>query len=263
MIFKICDHFDLDKTLDCGQCFRWVKKSNYWSGVVNGYLSNVYFENQHLKIESDLNSLTFWKNYFDLDFDYSKPIKQFLNYGYPLSTATRENSGIHILNQDPWEVLCSFIISQNNNIPRIKSIIERLCRCYGTCHDKYYSFPSPKIISSLNISELSAIKAGFRAKYILDAAKCVSDLKVDLDSIHSMESCDALRYLQSINGVGPKVSSCVLLYGFHRTDCFPIDTWIKKVLHKFPDFNFDLLPHKGLAQIYLFSWIRSHPEYLE
>lgn len=263
MIFDIHDHFDLDKSLDCGQCFRWIKKSNCWSGVVNGYLSNVYFENQHLKIESDLNDIEFWKNYFDLDFDYSGPIKQFLTYGYPLSTATQENQGIHILNQDPWEVLCSFIISQNNNIPRIKSIIERLCRCFGTCHGKYYSFPGPKIISSLNISELSAIKAGFRAKYILDAAKCVSDLKVDLNSINSMKSFDALRYLQSIYGVGPKVSSCVLLYGFHRTDCFPIDTWIKKVLHKFPYCNFDLLPHKGLAQIYLFNWIRSHPEYLK
>lgn len=266
MIFSIkVSKFDLDKSLSCGQCFRWFKKLDHWTGIVDKFPVSVCLKNETLKIESDLNDLDFWANYFDLNFDYEHACMILSICGETISKAINENFGIHILNQDPWETLCSFIISQNNNLPRITNIISRLCNLFG---DKPYgvsSFPRPEIISSLNIHDLSHIKAGFRAKYILDAAKCVVSSKVNLDIVKSMKTNDAIKYLQTIYGVGPKVASCTLLYGYHKLDCFPIDTWMRKVLSKFFQ-NFDyrsLKEYQGLAQLYLFNWSRSHPEYFQ
>ena len=266
MVFSIkVSKFDLDKSLSCGQCFRWFKKSDYWTGVVNKFPVSAHLKNETLTIESDLNDLDFWLNYFDLNFDYECACTVLSNCGETISKAINENFGIHILNQDPWETLCSFIISQNNNIPRITNIISRLCNLFG---DKPYgvsSFPRPEIISSLNIHDLSHIKAGFRAKYILDAAKCIVSSRISLDIVKSMKTNDAIKYLQTIYGVGPKVASCTLLYGYHKLDCFPIDTWMRKVLSKFFQ-NFDYQSFKGyqgLAQLYLFNWSRSHPEYFQ
>lgn len=265
MIYIECrNYLDLDKTLSCGQCFRWYKKLDKWLGVVNGHPIIAKIKNGILEIESSLKDETFWKLYFDINFDYDKEQRKFYKFGFPLKDATEENKGIHILNQDHWETLCSFIISQNNNIPRIKLIIERLCKCFGCYNDGVYSFPSPKVISSLNnISELSAIKAGFRAKYILDSANCVSDLRVNLKEIEFTQTEKALEKLQTINGVGPKVASCTMLYGYHRIECFPVDTWIKKVIETFPrKINYEKFGNsRGIAQVYLFNWSRSHPEY--
>ena len=261
---KCRSYFDLDRTLNCGQCFRWYKKSDYWLGTVKGHLAMVRVKNECLEIESTLKDENFWKFYFDTDFDYDNAQKNFYKLGFPLNEATKENHGIHILNQDHWEALCSFIISQNNNIPRIKLIIERLCKCFGDYNNGCYSFPSPKVISSLNnIGELSAIKAGFRAKYILNSAKYISDSKIDLKELEFMKSEEAIDKLQIIKGVGPKIASCTMLYGYHRLDCFPIDTWIRKILKTFSNsLNYEKLGDKrGLAQIYLFNWSRSHPEY--
>ena len=265
MIYIECySRLDLNKTLDCGQCFRWYKKHDRWVGAVNGHSVIARMKNGYLEIESSLENKKFWEFYFDAYFDYSKEQENFYKFGFPLNEAIKENCGIHILNQDHWETLCSFIISQNNNIPRIKLIIERLCKCFGDYNNGCYSFPSPKVISSLNnIGELSAIKAGFRAKYILDSARCISDSKIDLEKLEIMGSEEAINKLQIINGVGPKIASCTMLYGYHRLDCFPVDTWIRKVLAKFSNnLNYEQLGDKrGLAQIYLFSWSRSHPEY--
>lgn len=267
MILNIeCKNIDLDKTLDCGQCFRWIKKSDNWVGTVKGHWISVRTKNGNLEIESNLNDKNFWEFYFDTNFDYENAIKTFSNFGFPLNEAIKQNCGIHILNQDPWETLCSFIISQNNNIPRIKLIIERLCKYFGEFVNNCYSFPSPETISSLNnANELSPIKAGFRAKYIMDAAKLISSSKIKLEDIKYMNTDKALKILQSIKGVGPKVASCTLLYGYHRLDCFPIDTWMKKILNRFSEtLNYDQLGiNRGLAQIYLFNWSRSHNEYLK
>ena len=269
MIFnlKVSKSFDLDKTLDCGQCFRWYKKSDSWIGVVLGHIAKVKIKNNLknnlLEIESEFYDEKFWRSYFDLEFDYEKLKPYFLKFGPVLSDAANENCGIHILNQEPWEVLCSFIISQNNNIPRIKLIISRFCEYFGEKSGDIYSFPDYKTIAKLKIEDLAPIKAGFRSKYILDAARRIFNLEINLEKIKAMSTDNALEVLQLINGVGPKVAACTMLYGFHRFDCFPVDIWIKKVINKYfkNNNNIDFGKYRGLAQISLFNWSRSHPEF--
>ena len=261
---KIEKSFDLDKTLDCGQCFRWYKKLDSWFGVVNGYIAKVKIENNFLKVESGLCDKDFWRSYFDLEFDYEALDPYFSKFGSILMNAADENRGIHILNQNPWEALCSFIISQNNNIPRIKLIISRFCEYFGEKLNGIYSFPDYKVIAKLKAEDLSPIKAGFRSKYMIDAARRIFNLEVDLEKIKIMNTSDALCALQKINGVGPKVAACTMLYGFHRFDCFPVDVWIKKVIDKyFKNRDIDFGKYRGLAQIYLFNWSRSHPEFFK
>ena len=262
MNIKFYDRFDLDKTLDCGQCFRWNKVGDSWSGVVNGKSVIARFSNDTLKIESDLCDLRFWENYFDLRTDYVTIINDLSKIDNILERSIDKNVGIHILNQDPWEVLCSFIISQNNNIKRIKGIIDRLCKNFGDCLNGVYSFPNAQRVSLLNLDDLSVIRAGFRSKYILEASKFVCSKEFDFDEIYKLDTISSMKILQRIKGIGPKVSSCILLFGFHKLDSFPIDTWMKKVMSKFykgksPDY---FGKYAGIAQQYLFMWSRNNKD---
>ena len=143
-----------------------------------------------------------------------------------MAKACKFASGIRLLRQDSWEVLCSFIISQNNNIPRIKGIISRLC-------EHYQGFPTPQELANENIDSLSFLRAGFRAKYILDASRLVASGELDLDKVAIMPIDDARKALMTIKGVGPKVAECALLFGMYRTEAFPIDVWIKRVLEEY------------------------------
>lgn len=264
MIFdlKVSGGFDLDKTLNCGQCFRWYKDSDFWIGVVGGHKAKVRLDGKVLKLETDFCDEEFWSSYFDLDFDYERLSPYFFKFGSVLAQAASENFGIHILKQEPWETLCSFIISQNNNIPRIKSIIERFCENFGTNLGGAYSFPDYKSVAQLEIEDLAPIKAGFRAKYIINAARQVLYSNLNFCDIKTMNTEEALRVLQLINGVGPKVAACTMLYAFHRLDCFPVDVWIKKVMDKyFKGLKMDFGEYRGLAQMYLFNWSRSHPDF--
>ena len=162
--------------------------------------------------------------------------------------------------QSPWETLCSFIISQNNNIKRIAGIIERLCENFGDeLGDGVYSFPSAEKLACLSVDDLSVLRSGFRAKYIIDAAKKVSSNEVDFKKVASAELSEARAELMKITGVGPKVADCALLFGFHRLDAFPTDVWIKRALsylypNGFPDFADQ---YKGIAQQYLFHYVRT------
>ena len=181
------------------------------------------------------------------------------------SNIISEVSGIRILNQQPWETLCSFIISQNNNIPRIKGIIERLCGNFGNkiCDfNEYYSFPSAETISKLNDNELSILRAGFRTKYIIDAAKKVAEREVDLESLENIDIEEARKELMKIHGVGPKVADCTLLYGIHRFEAFPMDVWMKRAMKKlYPGLDSSVFgKFAGVAQQYIFHYSRMHPE---
>ena len=158
------------------------------------------------------------------------------------------------------ELLCSFIISQNNNIPRIKGIIQRLCETLGEPSEEgLFHFPSPQRLAASSLEELAPLRAGFRAKYLLSAARLVTEGKVDLQAIPEMELEKARETLMLIHGVGPKVAECALLYGFHRLEAFPMDVWMKRVMAQwFPDKtpeNFG--PYAGIAQQYLFHYIRT------
>lgn len=286
---KLCDVpcLDLDITLDCGQAFRWNKKSDgRWAAVVSGRMDgkpcSLYAELSQeihkdkktgLKVtdicvygatEEEIDK--FWKPYFDANRKYDDICKT-LRADNNINCAIDEFYGIRILNQDPWETLCSFIISQNNNIPRIKGIIDRLCENFGKqvvapCEDYpngLYSFPSSEDLASLEPDDLAPLRAGFRNKYIIDAARKVASGEVDLEKIRTLPLAEAEAELIKIKGVGCKVAQCALLYGFGQIDAFPVDVWVKRIMSEmYPD---GLHPCtagiRGIAQQYLFHWRRN------
>lgn len=261
---------DLDKTFDCGQCFRFEKVNNSlheseWGGVAFGRYVSFAKEGDRLYVynstEREFEGI--WKRYLDLDTDYLAIDKDILlrSDSEALKNAVSFGHGIRILRQEPWETVCSFIISQNNNIPRIKKIIKALCERAG---DKIigtdeYSFPAAAAVEALGEKELFELKTGFRAKYIYDAAKRVSDGDTDLLSIYGLSSAEGADALCEIKGVGPKVAACALLFGFGKYDAFPVDVWIKKAIGKYFPGEFDasrLGPYAGIAQQYLFYYER-------
>lgn len=261
-------NFDLSQTLDCGQCFRWKKSGdNSYKGIVNKKVITATQVDDNLILNVNKEEFhKFWIKYFDLETDYEKICNDFKKINPILKSACEKFSGIRILRQDPWETICSFIISQNNNIPRIKKIIERLCVLFGDkISEDEYSFPRAETISKLSIDDLSPIKSGFRAKYILDAAQKIESNSVDLEYIKSCDFLEAKNILMAINGVGPKVAECVLLYGFHRLEAFPMDVWMKKISNKFfPNELIEFLGEtRGIAQQYLYHYARMNPEILE
>lgn len=252
--------FDLALTLECGQAFRWRNtEDGAFEGVAKG---------KYLKIRQEGKTLIFydttedefkniWFDYFDLGRDYSEIINR-TACDKRLAPMTKLGGGIRILRQDPWEALCSFIISQNNNIPRIKGIIERLCQCFGDKIKGGYTFPSPQKLAELSVDDLAPLKSGFRAKYILDAAKKCSE-NLNLDEIKSADFFSAKEALMTINGVGPKVADCTLLYGMGFTQAFPMDVWMKRAMKIFfnDEFPQELNDCAGIIQQYIFHYART------
>lgn len=274
--------YKLGKTMECGQCFRWerVTESKYseeYVGVAHGRLLSVASDGDELIIfnctAEDYENI--FGYYFAAEEDYDKIDAEILaSCGNPaLAEAQKCGRGIRILHQDAWESLCSFIISQNNNIPRIKKIIDSLSRALGERIDsslmtehgggdrEYCSFPSAQALLSAGEDFIFSLKTGFRAKYIIDAADKWCDGTVDEAAVREIEALDeALGYLCRIKGVGLKVASCALLFGFGRYDPFPVDVWMKRVLSKYFDADFDpasLGRYAGVAQQYLFDYERS------
>lgn len=262
IVFENVNNLDLSLTLDCGQSFRWRENPDgSWHGIVRGRSVDVYIKDKKLFICGDVKDgdAAIWQSYFDLNRDYFAVCKK-LKEDKWINKAIDAYPGIRILKQDSWEALCSFIISQNNNIPRIKGIIERLCAAFGEdLGDGDFSFPSAERISGLTEQDFVPIRAGFRAKYILDAAKRVAGGETNLEKIKTMSMDSARAELQKIKGVGPKVAECTLLYGFGRVDAFPVDVWVRRIMQElYPDG----LPKcteniEGIAQQYLFHWRRN------
>ncbi len=263
--------FSVFKTFDCGQCFRFdpVEDESFdhrVDGVAFGREVSFAERGDELYIrgtEEDFHNL--WKNYLQLEIDYNS-INKGIVEALPeksrahMQMAVESGNGIRILRQEPWEALCSFIVSQNNNIPRIKKIISAMSEKYGEKIGNSYSFPSAKALYEAGEEEIFALKTGFRAKYIFDAAKKVYTGEIDLGEVASAKSYDdAAKMLMSISGVGPKVAACALLFGFGRTDAFPVDVWIKKVIEKRFEGGLDhsvFGDYAGIAQQYLFYYER-------
>ena len=253
--------FSLALSLDCGQAFRWFEtEDGSWHGIAAGRSLTVRQDTpDSLRLfcsRADFDG--FWRDYFDLDRDYAT-ICSVLCEDEKLRTAVETCPGIRILRQEPWETLCSFIISQNNNIPRIKGIIGRLCESFGTELDGGgYSFPDASILSSLEPGQLAPLRAGFRAIYIVDAARKVTSGETDLKEIAASPCEYGRQQLQKIVGVGAKVAECTLLYGFGRLDAFPVDVWVRRLMGElYPEG----LPactagYEGVAQQFLFHWRR-------
>lgn len=277
--------FKVGKVFDCGQSFRFdpVNNSKHeieFAGCAHGkYISvaqdgdTIYIYNSTIAEYEEI-----WCTYLALDRDYGEINRNILSLSSnpALSSAVELSSGIRILRQEPWEAICSFIISQNNNIPRIKKLVAALSAACGdeidislmeghiadvhkTARGHFYSFPSPEKVLSLGISGLAELKTGFRAKYIFDAAEKMVSGDIDLDLLENTDTEECIKHLCTVKGIGLKVASCALLFGFAKLDAFPIDVWIKKVIARYFDENFDptdLGEYAGIAQQYLFYYER-------
>ncbi len=253
--------FDLPHTLDCGQAFRWVcEDNNVWSGVAFCKYLKLEKTTDGTIILYDTSKEDFenvWRDYFDLDRDYESIVKD-LSQNETLKKACEYSYGIRILNQEPFETLCSFIISQNNNIKRIKGIIERLCENFGEYKNGYYAFPTPEKMASLSLDDLAVLRSGFRANYLLDAAKKVVSGEVDLKNLKNLPLDDARMELMKIVGVGPKVADCCLLFSHRHTSAFPKDVWIKRAMEVLFDGELpeNAKKYAGIAQQYIFFYAR-------
>ena len=287
--------FQLDHIFDCGQCFRWNKTGpGIYSGMAMGRRVTMEQRGDSLTVTPCTKEEfdTIWRPYLDLDRDYGR-IKEILSEKDPvMARACEWGSGIRILRQDLWEVIVSFIISQNNNIPRIKGCIERLCRlaeaapgggenrrapgqagqrapgqeCLrasgqnaGPAGDQYADFPSARALAALEPEDLAPARLGYRARYVIETARQVAEQGLP-------QTADQVL---SLSGVGPKVANCILLFGMKRYDSFPIDVWVRRVMHELYGFREeDVKGMKafaaaefgefgGFAQQYLFYYMRS------
>lgn len=256
---------DLEQTLDCGQSFRWEKQGDgSFSGVAFDKFVNISLDGTDMTIKNAVEAdRELWFDYFDLALDYGK-IREDISKIHPvLKEAAKYAPGIRILRQDPYEALCTFIISQNNNIKRIKGIVGRLCESFGDeIDDGVYGFPSAERLAELTPDDLAPLRAGFRNRYIIDSAKKVASGEVDLELCKTADYETSRAELMKITGVGVKVADCTLLFGMHRVEAFPIDVWMKRAMEKlFPGMTAaDFGEYAGIAQQYIFHYSRMHPE---
>lgn len=258
----ILGSFSAGQTLDCGQCFRWSQTDDgRWLGIVRGVPALVSDENGQLIIESPDGTDELWRGYFDAELDYDE-IRESFSIDAFTAAAADYGKGIRILNQDPWETLCSFIVSQCNNIPRIRGILTRLCERYGKPVEfqghTLYSFPDAETLAVLERDDLEFLRSGYRAPYIISAARDVWDGTVDFDKLREMDTDRARREIMNLKGVGRKVADCFLLFGLHKLDAFPVDTWMKKAAAFYDgDFTaFQNSPYAGVYQQYIFYYAR-------
>ena len=276
-----------DHTLACGQCFRWNKESDgSYTGIASGRIVNLTFEPDGASgtptseagdrltgtrltgtivlDNAEEVDRSFWENYFDLATDYGE-IKQTLSAADPIvADAIAFGGGMRILRQEPWETLVSFILSANNNIPRIKKCVESLAFHFGEPAgvyrgQLYYDLPTPERLASLTTDDLDVCKLGYRAKYLISTAN-----EIMYRGIETLEDC-----IGGLSGVGPKVENCILLFSLAQLHRFPIDVWVRKVMHEL--YGFDekdtkgmnafadrvFGPYAGIAQQYLFYYMRS------
>ncbi len=264
------DDFDLERIFECGQCFRWnADEKGVYTGVAYGKAARIYREGDSIFISGTVEDFeNIWRGYFDLDRSYAD-IRAGLCVDEYMTEASTFGAGIRILYQEKWEALCSFIISQCNNIPRIKKIVETLCRLFGDkvtlFGEEYYTFPSAEKIAALTAEDLAPLRSGYRAPYIINAAKMIASGVLDLEKVAVGDPVDALKTLKTLNGVGDKVANCVVLFGLQMLDAFPIDVWMKKALKAHYEGGFDpkiFAPYAGIAQQYMFYFARSGKDLL-
>lgn len=269
VVVKNITSLDLAQTLDCGQSFRWEQnEDNSFTGIAFGKAVTVSIKDGDLYIKNtsgeDFEKI--WRSYFDLDLDYDK-IRTEISEIHPiLKEASQYAPGIRILRQEPFEALCTFIISQNNNIKRIKGIVKRLCESFGDkIGEDLYAFPTAEKLATLDVKELESLRAGFRNRYIIDGAQKVASGEVDLEKCRTLPYEDARAELMKIVGVGQKVADCTLLFGLHRIESFPLDVWMKRAMATlFPNLTpQDFGQYAGIAQQYIFHYSRMHPELFE
>jgi DNA-(apurinic or apyrimidinic site) lyase len=280
-IIKNQNSFELKDIFECGQCFRWNEQEDgSYTGVIKNGIINVKKEDETITFTGicDKNIEEVVNEYFDLKRDYEKIKEQLGNIDEYLKTSIQYGKGIRILNQDLWETIISFIISANNNIPRIKGIIERISQKYGNEIEwngkKYYTFPTYEQLKDVTVQEYRNLGLGFRDIRLYETTQMILNKEVDLEKLKNNPNTQEVRNeLLRLSGVGPKVADCILLFSdLKRFDVFPIDVWVRRVMNdlyikeddetkvskvkieKLAEEKFGDL--KGLAQQYLFYWRR-------
>ena len=246
------EYFNIKDTLTCGQVFRFTPHGEGY--IVFATDKCAYVEERRNAVEVRSDDDDFWRGYFDLDNDYAAIVEKVKTCGNELvARACEKYKGIRILNQSPYEALMSFIVSQNNNIPRIKSIIEKLCARFGEEKNfsgmAYHAFPSAKAFAKASIEELTAAGLGYRAEYVKGVAEGIVSGKTDIDELCSLDGETLKERLLKIKGVGNKVADCARLFGFKKTDAFPVDTWIEKLYHE--DFGGTLTDRKKISEYFV------------
>jgi len=266
VIIERPEDFRAENIFDCGQCFRWnLREDGSWQGVAMGKVLRLYETDSYIEFRCSAEDFeSVWRDYFDLDRDYSI-IRKRISIDYFTAEAAEFGKGIRILRQDPWEALCTFIISQCNNIKRIKGIVERFCGMFGDeCTyegESHKLFPGPEKVASLREEDLEPLRAGYRAGYILNAAREVAEGRLDLEKLKGLPTDEAVRELTRLNGVGIKVACCAALFGLGKTDAFPVDVWVRRAIERhYGGGRFDgsvFGGDAGFAQQYIFYYIRS------
>lgn len=272
--------FELGQTLECGQCFHFKRLGKGEYGIsAYGRLLHARQESgrqgQIILLDTTLEDYrNVWENYFDLKRDYGA-IKKVLLKNSELKDAIDTMWGVRILNQDFFETLLSFIISQNKQIPHIKKIVENMSRRYGHFlgkigNEEFYSFPDVNTLKEVAEEDFRQLKAGFRAPYLCDAVKTIAEGRLPVEMFEKMSSDETMKELMKIKGVGEKVASCVMLFSLGKRDAFPVDVWIKRImefLYFHEDTDKEIIRKKaagmfgeygGYAQQYLFYYGKVH-----
>lgn len=280
-ILKNAGSFELKDIFDCGQCFRWNKETDgSYTGVFGNNVLNVSKQGKDVIFKGicEENIEITCKKYFDLDRNYEEIKDKLSKIDEHMKKSIEYGSGIRILNQDLWETIISFIISANNNIPRIKGIIERISKKYGNeiiyNGKSYYTFPTVEELSNAKVEDLRGLGLGFRDIRVYETTHMILDKKVDLKELEQEEDFNKVREtLLTLSGVGPKVADCILLFStLKRWEAFPIDVWVRRVMNELYIQNEDetkvnktqiekIAKEKfgnlaGIAQQYLFYWKR-------
>lgn len=264
----IVNDFDIEQIAESGECFRWNKIGDkHYFGIIGQDYCEVWQDGNNVEF-SGITEEKF-KHYFDLERDYSK-IKEYYMQDEILKKAIGFGEGIRILNQDKFETLISFIISANNNIPRIRKSVYKISKKYGKrIGEDLYSFPTPQQLSIATEEELKETGVGFRAKYIANTCREIVN-GIDLDELSKLPTKECKKELMKLMGVGPKVADCVMLFSMGKTDAFPVDVWIKRIMEtlyikhemplnkiqKYSEERFG--KYAGIAQQYLFFYARDN-----
>ena len=262
-------NFDIKETFDCGQCFRWEEKDGKFFGVAGGYWGEFSHDGENVRLKTNSPDESFWVKYLDLERDYGEIINK-VRINPLMEKAVKNGEGIRLLKQEFFETLMSFIISQRSSIPKIKSVVAKICENWGEerCADEvvYYTFPSPEELRDVTEEDFRKIGTGYRAPYLVRAVKAVLEGEISEEELVSLETGKARERLISLYGVGDKVCDCVMLFSLAKYDLFPSDVWIKRVMcenfgssEKSAKEDGERLfgEYSGFAQQYLFYYRRN------
>ncbi|MGN0466081.1 MAG: DNA-3-methyladenine glycosylase family protein [Lachnospiraceae bacterium] len=269
MIIQEISNFNLKQICNSGQCFRMIERKdreNSFFIIANNRYLELSQEGEKIYFSCSAEEFLFWEEYFDLNTNYKAYLDQIDPSDIYLVEAAKLASGMHILKQDLWEIIISFLISQQNNITRIRRCIQNICQQYGeklTAENGtiYYSFPTATALSQATEEELRACNLGYRAKYVLKTAKDIASGDFSLEKLKKMNYEDAKKELLKLYGVGVKVADCICLYALHHLEAFPVDTHIKQALNAHYINGFPMERYSGIQgvmQQYIFYWELLH-----